>query len=87
MAENRTTKFTDLAQEIKQFPGPYVGYVKNPTDVNRMGRLFVHIPELHGNVNTVLRSQDKLLWQTLAMIPENLPTPKNHMDFGWYHQT
>lgn len=48
MAENRTKKVLDIDQQITQFPGPYVGYVKNPTDVNRMGRLFVHIPELHG---------------------------------------
>jgi hypothetical protein len=48
MAENRSKKYTELEQEIKQNPGPYVGYVKNPTDVNRMGRLFVHIPDLHG---------------------------------------
>ena len=59
MAENRTTKFTDLAQEIKQFPGPYVGYVKNPTDVNRMGRLFVHIPELHGKYDEINKSQSQ----------------------------
>ena len=48
MAENRSKKVSELEQEIKQNPGPYVGYVKNPTDVNRMGRLFVHIPDLHG---------------------------------------
>ena len=48
MAENRTKKVSDIEQSIRQFPGPYVGYVKNPTDVNRMGRLFVHIPALHG---------------------------------------
>ncbi len=48
MAENRSKKYTDLEQEIKLNPGPYIGYVKNPTDVNRMGRLFVHIPDLHG---------------------------------------
>ena len=48
MAENKSKKVTQLEQEIKQNPGPYVGYVKNPTDVNRMGRLFVHIPDLHG---------------------------------------
>jgi hypothetical protein len=59
MAENRTTKFTDIAQEIKQFPGPYVGYVKNPTDVNRMGRLFVHIPELHGEYDEINKSQSQ----------------------------
>lgn len=48
MAENKNKRITDIDQQIKQSPGPYVGYVKNPTDVNRMGRLFVHIPELHG---------------------------------------
>jgi len=47
MAENRIKKYTEFEQAIKQNPGPYVGYVKNPTDVNRMGRLFVHIPDLH----------------------------------------
>lgn len=48
MAENRSKKISELEQQLKQSPGPYVGYVKNPTDVNRMGRLFVHIPDLHG---------------------------------------
>lgn len=48
MAENRRKHITELEQTIKQSPGPYVGYVKNPTDVNRMGRLFVHIPDIHG---------------------------------------
>ena len=48
MAENRSKKISEFDQQIKQSPGPYVGYVKNPTDVNRMGRLFVHIPDLHG---------------------------------------
>ena len=48
MAENRSNKYTELAQEIKISPGPYIGYVKNPSDVNRMGRLFVHVPDIHG---------------------------------------
>ena len=48
MAENRSNKYTELAQEIKVNPGPYIGYVKNPSDVNRMGRLFVHVPDIHG---------------------------------------
>lgn len=59
MAENKTKKITNLEQEIKQFPGPYVGYVKNPTDVNRMGRLFVHIPELHGKYDEVNKDQSQ----------------------------
>ena len=48
MAENRAKRISDIDQQIKVSPGPYVGYVKNPTDANRMGRLFVHIPDLHG---------------------------------------
>lgn len=35
-------------QKIKQFPGPYIAYIKNSADVLRMGRLDVWIPELHG---------------------------------------
>jgi len=34
--------------QIQQFAGPYIGYVKNPTDQNRMGRLGVYIPDIHG---------------------------------------
>lgn len=63
MAENKTKKITDIEQAIKQFPGPYVGYVKNPTDVNRMGRLFVHIPELHGKFDDTNKD---ILSQTVA---------------------
>ena len=57
MAENRTKKVSDIEQSIRQFPGPYVGYVKNPTDVNRMGRLFVHIPALHGAYDEASKKQ------------------------------
>jgi len=46
---NTRIRPTDAQRKIKTFPGPYIGYVKNPTDVNRMGRLFVHIPDLHGD--------------------------------------
>ena len=45
-----------IIDKVKAFPGPYVGYVKNPTDVNRNGRLFVFIPDLHGNFDEYKRS-------------------------------
>ena len=48
MADNSRTASSIIERRIEQFPGPYVAYVKNPTDLNRMGRLFVHIPSLHG---------------------------------------
>ena len=37
-----------VQDQIQQFAGPYIGYVKNPTDQNRMGRLGVYIPDIHG---------------------------------------
>ena len=49
MAVNRRLSSEDISRDIKTNPGPYIGYVKNPTDINRMGRLFVHIPDLHGD--------------------------------------
>ena len=49
MAVNKRTSITDIEKKLKIFPGPYIGYIKNPSDVNRMGRLFVYIPELHGS--------------------------------------
>lgn len=48
MALNKRSPNTDITNKIKTFPGPYIGYVKNPTDINRMGRLAVFIPDLHG---------------------------------------
>jgi hypothetical protein len=47
---------TDISNRIKTFPGPYVAYVKSATDVNRMGRLAVHIPELHGTYDEVSKT-------------------------------
>lgn len=60
MAINKRTPIGDIQNKIKVFPGPYVGYVKSATDVNRMGRLAVFIPTLHGTydeVNKELESQ------------------------------
>jgi hypothetical protein len=60
MAINRRTPINDIQNQVKVFPGPYVGYVKSATDVNRMGRLAVFIPMLHGTydeVNKDLESQ------------------------------
>jgi hypothetical protein len=37
-----------IEEKLAQFPGPYIGYIKNSADVLRMGRLDVWIPELHG---------------------------------------
>ena len=48
MAINQRRSQDEIQKKIQQFPGPYIGYVKNPTDLNRMGRLFVFIPSLHG---------------------------------------
>ena len=48
MPTNKRSSIGDISSQIKVFPGPYVGYVKNPTDVNRMGKLSVFIPALHG---------------------------------------
>lgn len=48
MAVNRRAIVKNPNDAVKTFPGPYVGYVKSATDVNRMGRLAVYIPELHG---------------------------------------
>ena len=48
MPVNKRSSLTDITSAIKIFPGPYVGYIKSATDVNRMGRLSVYIPDLHG---------------------------------------
>jgi len=48
MAVNKRSTVSDQQKKVKIHPGPYIGYVKNPSDANRMGRLFVFIPEIHG---------------------------------------
>lgn len=48
MPVNKRSTIQDITSAIKIFPGPYVGYIKSATDVNRMGRLAVYIPDLHG---------------------------------------
>ena len=52
MSVNRRPIVGDVEKKIQQFSGPYVGYVKSSTDLNRMGRLFVFIPSLHGTYDT-----------------------------------
>ena len=61
MAVNRREIFTDVTKRIQQFPGPYVGYVKNSGDINRMGRLFVFIPSLHGEYDEIGKQQENQL--------------------------
>ena len=61
MATNRREIFKDVTKRIAQFPGPYVGYVKNPGDLNRMGRLFVFIPSLHGEYDETNKQQENQL--------------------------
>jgi hypothetical protein len=56
MAINKRTSTADIQNRIKTHPGPYVAYVKSSTDVNRMGRLAVHIPELHGEYDEVSKT-------------------------------
>ena len=82
MAENRTKKVTDIEQAIKQFPGPYVGFVKNPTDVNRMGRLFVHIPELHGEYDETNKQQSAQTVPCQYCSPFAGQTPLNDTSSG-----
>jgi len=60
MAINQRTP-SSINQTIKQFPGPYVGYVKNSTDLNRMGRLFVFIPSLHGTYDETNKNPESQL--------------------------
>ena len=56
MATNKRTSQSQLSSKIKTHPGPYIGFVKSATDVNRMGRLAVHIPALHGEYDEVSKS-------------------------------
>ena len=58
MPVNKRSAVADISNKIKTFPGPYVAYVKSATDVNRMGRLAVHIPELHGTYDEVSKTLD-----------------------------
>ena len=58
MPVNKRSAVSDISNKIKTFPGPYVAYVKSATDVNRMGRLAVHIPELHGTYDEVSKTLD-----------------------------
>ena len=56
MATNKRSTIADVSNRIKTHPGPYIGYVKSATDVNRMGRLAVHIPQLQGEYDEVTKS-------------------------------
>ena len=56
MAVNRRRPVANIEGIIKTHPGPYVAYVKSSTDVNRMGRLAVHIPELMGEYDEVSKT-------------------------------
>ena len=56
-----------IIDKVKAFPGPYVGYVKNPTDVNRNGRLFVFIPDLHGNFDEFDLDQKCVLFKCFKL--------------------
>jgi len=58
MAVNRRPIVGDVERKIQQFSGPYVGYVKSSTDLNRMGRLFVHIPSLHGTYDETNKTSE-----------------------------
>ena len=49
MAINKHAQSQSIIDKVKANPGPYIGYIKSATDVNRNGRLFVFIPDLHGN--------------------------------------
>ena len=60
MAINRRTP-SGINSIIQQNPGPYVGYVKNSTDLNRMGRLFVFIPSLHGTYDETNKNPESQL--------------------------
>ena len=82
MAINRRTPSSDITKRIQQFPGPYVGYVKNAGDINRMGRLFVFIPSLHGEYDEVNKQSENQLIPVSYCSPFAGQTPLSETTSG-----